>query len=656
MANGSNRTNKFNQNNAKSTTVGKKTKESSKSKKNTLVRPYFATPAFIQDLTGAPQAELNALWNLNADAFTEQSITGDPWNQGYLNNSNNFISSPPNSYYYNLTTTTIPAGTPAALVSWIAFPHRIVYYLGKSSPSTNPYNLDQQKLFELADTGYYTDGSGTKQSFPKIPVNLCSSPDWKGEMQPYGPYGPRGWQDEYSEWSVTRNSQDKITRIDFVCENPEYWYTLWSIDPNAVAKKYEETLNYGLPTNSPNLISVKVEDLYLNDPVSGKPVMDPFTKKPSYNPLNKWNSGPTSVRGKTSSGGAMHLTSSPNTLQTEVGLAGAATVQRTVGNVNSQTLICCSQYGQSFRNSDPFIGQSVNQVIEGPPAARVSLANPIGLYIQMPDFSNYLLFDDPKLPANAKVSDCWQVVRGHEMLIDPITNSPFSGNFILHAVFQIPAKWIAAGVTKTIGDIKITSGGVTLPIQWAGQIAQTYHVGLYARGLSSGGLAPVSCAVNLDNPTKDKNLPPAQAQPVQMMYQSLWNAYYGTKVPNPVNYPMSLATNSVIVPTPVRQGDQGLRMVLICSTAVKGTNNTLPTVTASNPNISITVDQNAGLQNVTYAAPGNSYPSDFNMLTLTVNVGKNTPTGLYGIQVNNPGTGMPAAIVGPGYLNVFPSS
>ncbi|WP_186647504.1 hypothetical protein [Fluviispira vulneris] len=654
MASGSNKTQKMTQKSTKSEAIEKKTKGTDKSSKITYTP--FSTPAFIQDLSGSAQVDLNFKWNLNANAFTEQSIAGDPWNQGYLDNTGKFVTSPPQSYYYNLGTTNIPAGTAALPVAWIAFPRRIQYYLGKNNPETNPYNLDQQKLFELADTGYYTDSSGARHSFPQIPVSLCPNPNWKGELHPYGPYGPRGWQDEYSEWSVTRNSARKITRVDFVCENPEYWYTLWSVDPNTVAKKYEETLNFGLPANSPYTISVKVEELYLRDPVTGNPVIDPSTQRPAYNPLNKWNSGPLSVRGSAPSGGAMHLTSSPNTLQTEVGLAGAATVQRNVGNVNPQSLICCSQYGQSFRNSDPFIGQSVNQVVGGTPAAKVSLANPIGLYIQKPDFSNYQLFDDPKLPAGASVADCWQVVRGHEMLIDPVTNQPFNGNFILHAVFQIPAKWIAAGVTKTIGDIKITSGGVTSNIQWAGQIAQTYHVGLFARGLPANDLDPVSCAVNLSNPTDDAKLPPAQAQPVQMMYQSIWNAYYGTKVPNPVNFPMSLATNSVIVPVQVRQGDQGLKMVLICSTAVKGAGNALPTVVASpNSGISITVDQKAGLQDVTYAAPGNSYPSVFNMLTLTVNVDKNTTPGLYGIQVNNPGTGMPPAVTGPGFIYVFPS-
>jgi hypothetical protein len=127
-----------------------------------------------------------------------------------------------------------------------------------------------------------------------------------------------------------------------------------------------------------------------------------------------------SIRGGNAGGGAMHLTSTPNTLQTEMGLAGAATVQRTVGNVSPQTLICCSQYGQANRNSDPHIGLSVNQLVDGPPSGTVSLANPVGLYIQMPDFSNYALPADPKLPRNASVADCWQILRGAAVVTDKL--------------------------------------------------------------------------------------------------------------------------------------------------------------------------------------------------------------------------------------------
>ncbi|MCP3143568.1 hypothetical protein [Pyxidicoccus xibeiensis] len=41
----------------------------------------------------------------------------------------------------------------------------------------------------------------------------------------------------------------------------------------------------------------------------------------------------------------MHLTSTPNTLQTEMGLAAAATIPRTTGNGNATNLICCALYG-----------------------------------------------------------------------------------------------------------------------------------------------------------------------------------------------------------------------------------------------------------------------------------------------------------------------
>ena len=223
----------------------------------------------------------------------------------------------------------------------------------------------------------------------------------------------------------------------------------------------------------------------------------------------------------------------------------------------------------------------------------------------------------------------------------------------MHAVFQIPESWISAGVTKTIGDIKINKK----PLKWGGQIAQTFSVGLYARPLPAQPLKEVSCLKTLENPAKKASkLPPAQAQPVQMMYQTLWNAYYTTKIVNPVKIPMKLATNSVVVPVPVRQGDQGLKIVLICSTAVTGSKKSLPTVIVPNADIKVTVDTKAGIQNVNYAAPGNSYPSDFDLLTLTVNVGNNVAPGLYGIQVKNPGENMPEAVTGPGFLNVFPAN
>ncbi|CDG82443.1 hypothetical protein [Janthinobacterium agaricidamnosum] len=610
----------------------------------------FSTPAFIEDLTGAAQTQLNSEWNRHVSAFTEQAITGVPWNTGTVDGAGNFTPSPRQSYYFNAASTDIPGSSASLAVAWDAFPNRLTVYCGSSTPSTNPYNLSLAQLWELADTGYYIDQNNAQASFPHIPVNLCPSPDWNGALQPYGPYGPRGWQDEYCEWSVTRNAAGKISRVDFVCENPEYWYTLWRVSPDRVAQLYQDTLNAGLPPGSPNAITVNVADLYLTDPLSGAPVTDPFTGNPAYNPLNKWNRGPLSSRGSNASGGAIHLTATPNTLQTEMGLAGAATVQRTVGNVDPQALICCSQYGQANRNSDPHIGLSVNQVVGGPPARLVSLANPVGLYIQQPDFSNYALPADPNLPAGAKVEDCWHIVRGGAQLTDPVTGQPFPGNFILHAAFQIPAAWIAAGVNFTIGDITLKTGGVATPLNWGAQITGTFQVGLFARGLPAADPSTLRCLVNLDNPAGD-GLPPAQAQPVQLMYQSVWNALYATQVPNVVRFPMNLASNSVIVPLAVRQGQRGIKAVLICATAVTGPGNVAPAVTAPGAEIAIAVAP--GLQTVTYAAPGNSYPSPFQLLTLSIDIGANVAPGLYGLQVSNPGSGMPPDVAGPAYLNVY---
>ena len=101
--------------------------------------------------------------------------------------------------------------------------------------------------------------------------------DGSGEQIPYGPYGPRGWQDEYCEWSVLRNDRGQIVRIDFACENPEYWYALWRIDPQRVLELYRETLDQP---------RIALEDLQLT--YNGLVVIDRFTRLPAYNPLNKY--------------------------------------------------------------------------------------------------------------------------------------------------------------------------------------------------------------------------------------------------------------------------------------------------------------------------------------------------------------------------------
>jgi len=110
-----------------------------------------------------------------------------------------------------------------------------------------------------------------------------------------------------------------------------------------------------------------------------------------------------------------------------------------------------------------------------------------------------------------------------------------------------------------------------------------------------------------------------------MFYQTVWEGYYNSVVNNPAGVPMSLASNSVIIPPEVARGAKDVAMVLTCGTAVTGPTGELPNVTVPEGDIVFTV---AGMTTVNYAAPGNSYPSDFQLLTLTVSVAPKRGSGL----------------------------
>jgi hypothetical protein len=607
----------------------------------------FNTPADIHDFPDGSAQDLAVCsqWNTNMMGFTQQAILGNPWNLLYASNQVD---------YFDTAVTPIPPGSTAVIVTWHAFPNRLKQYLGQGATPANPYSYTNNQLLATADQ--YGTPVALVPPFQKVPTVLCPQANWQEPLQMYGPYGPRGWQDEYCEWCVVRDpSTQKITRIDFTCENPEYWNTLWMIDPQKVADLYTSTLNWDAPAGTH--ILVQVEDLYLYDPTTRKVVIDPSTWRPAYNALNKWNSGPTAVRPTDGtnpngySGGAMHLTATPNTLQTEMQLAGGATIQRVSGNTQTQTLICCAQYGQAYRNSDPHIGQSVNQLVSSGPN-QVALANPSGLYIQVPDLSTFKLPVDPNLPPGATAQDCWQIVRGSETLKDPITNLPYGlpngpgGNFVLHAVFQIPSAWVAAGVSFTVGDIQDSN---RQPIQWGGQVVQMMDVGLWARPISLPE-TPVDqpCVLPPSNgvqPPPDSPQPPNYAQPLQFFHEAVWNAYYNTSVPNPMNTPLPLASNTTLIAPRLRPGESAF-MILLC-TAQLGPRNELPQVDLGPDIHASTFELNPG---VFYAVPGNSYPSTCSALRVKVDVSHRAALGLRGLQVTNSGYRLQAAM--PAMLNI----
>jgi hypothetical protein len=551
----------------------------------------FKTPAHIVDFPNDPdkQALLEAAWNTNLNGFTQQAILGNPWTATNVPQATN---------YFNPITTPMDGASPTA-IEWTAFPGRIAYYEG-SVGNTN--------MLSLADTGYQTDGT---TSFIPITKNPCTG--GAAPSKAYGPYGPRGWQDEYCEWAVTHNSKGQITRIDFTCENPEYWNTLWSIDPQRVLELYQSTLDNQ---------AIKLEDLILYD--GGSIVYDPNTDLPCYNPLNKYNFGPQVMA---TGGGAMHLTSTPNTIQTELGLAATATPQRTCGPGNFNTLICCAQYGQPQRNSDPNIGGTVNLKVSQNNTA--TLTNPPGLYIQTPDFGGY------NAPDGTDVSKFWTIKRGKEALIGD-DGKLLPGNFILHAVFEVPASY-----GYTVSDITIGVGSNATPITYAGQVAQTMLMHIVA-SVKSQPAGPVYQCVG------DPAL--MLPQPLQMFHAKIFKGMQNNVVPNPVKQPMTLLSNSTLIAPSVKQGSTIMHMVLVMTGgyAVPQNPYTWPTLVFDGPDLTAEV---VAAQVVHYAIPGNSYPSDSLALSINLKVASNATKGLRAVGLKNKDVSNPVLM--PAMLQVI---
>src|SRR5215204_1299791 len=110
----------------------------------------------------------------------------------------------------------------------------------------------------------------------------------------------RDLQDEYCEWGVERDpNTDKITRITFTCEGPEYWSFLANAAPDTALALYQQFIS---PT-------VRHDDL--------------FTLDGRYNPRNRFNA--------TTVAGAMHLIQQNNTLTAEIELAAGSSVVREIG-------------------------------------------------------------------------------------------------------------------------------------------------------------------------------------------------------------------------------------------------------------------------------------------------------------------------------------
>lgn len=268
-------------------------------------------------------------------------------------------------------------------------------------------------------------------------------------------------QDEYCEWHAEHDDQGRLTRLSFTAEPPEYWTFLAASEPDLVFELYKELVGD----------HVSRDDLFYPDqPVAygvGKDGVKrwlPFAKKGAYNRYNKWNS----------TDGAVHLTHPANTLGAEIDLAARASLawQSDIDGPSpafdddpALTRIACAGYGAINRSSDPSIGEQVGiQVSAG---NRVSLTDPIGLYIARVDLSTL-----ERETATGRVqvleTDVLTVTRGDADAIHPRK---------LHLKLQAPpgANWV-------LGDCFLDNRR----IERAGQIARRITMALYA-DVQNGG-------------------------------------------------------------------------------------------------------------------------------------------------------------------------
>jgi hypothetical protein len=258
-------------------------------------------------------------------------------------------------------------------------------------------------------------------------------------------------QDEYLEWATRRDPDGTITEILFTCEGPEYWDHI-ATDQALLLNMYKELAGDNTIQLADLLFPKKVTWANPNDGIQTFQAGD-------YNPYNQWN-----IKA------AIHLTQPANTLGAEIMLAKDAS--RLYGNpipvTTDPDLVCCAAYGGINRMSDPTIGLAVNTQVQI--GNRVSLRNPIGLYmvgILPNDATKLALPDDTPF---THVKDCFQVLRP-----DPAQVT----DMIVRARFRVPAGLTHNGVQLRVGDLKINGEKIVT----GGQVADVVTMTLFAQAI-----------------------------------------------------------------------------------------------------------------------------------------------------------------------------
>jgi hypothetical protein len=366
----------------------------------------FDPPAFLADFNAIP-GQLDA-WHLAMSS----------WFDAVVKIEQAAIGAAPQ--YYNAAVFDPGGVLVEQAVTWNAFPKELLRRFGRD------------RALQLADMLWPIEHYGLPIADPTDPTGTS------GVL-----YRP---QEEYCEWHVVRDPDtNKIRRITFTSEPPEYWQALFGFVPGGG----------GIPDASfPGDKDVLLElyrtlvsaDVQLEDLLAPADIIaangDILVNKGQYNIHNKWNT----------THGIAHLNSPPNSLVAEVQLGGDATVLFTdsLGRllVEPDALICYAGYGGPNRNSDPTIGATVNALARL--GAYVTLRNPIGLYMDHIDLSGWQASD------GGNVSDFVRIVRGTPGMIERL-------------VVEAPP-----GRGITFGDLTIAGS----PARFGGQVAECITVKL----------------------------------------------------------------------------------------------------------------------------------------------------------------------------------
>ncbi|MBV9998939.1 MAG: hypothetical protein JO015_07475 [Verrucomicrobia bacterium] len=295
------------------------------------------------------------------------------------------------------------------------------------------------------------DGTITWQGFPKSIEEQFGDGTTAAWQAAEGPANRVRVQDEYLEWHTERDARNRIVRVTFTCEPPEYW--------EALADGYPS--DYTGPKREPGA-GERDELLQLYRTLVGPQVqLADLLTDGKYNPVNRWNT----------KDGIVHLTQRSNTLGAEINLAAQATVLRHYPDgtpiADEQDLIGCSGFGTATRASDPHIGQVVNMLAAQ--GYSLTLRNPVGLYIHRLDTAGWT----KPGPGNTRVptgNEFWRVVRGHD-------------DYVVRAVYEVPAGTMGPdGQQMTVDDIQIAGAH----IRFGGQIAKKIQMKLVATGCRQG--------------------------------------------------------------------------------------------------------------------------------------------------------------------------